>query len=121
MKAHNKTSLKDIRRDLRTESTPAEEVLWEKIRNRKFLKLKFKRQHSIGNYIVDFYCANPLIIIELDGSVHSENEQKQKDIYRDENLRDMNYLVFRFSNEEVLNNAKAVLQQIEAGMHKKMR
>lgn len=113
MKAHNKTSLKDIRRDLRLESTPAEEVLWQKLRNRKFLKLKFKRQHSVGNYIVDFYCANPRIIIELDGSVHSEKEQKLKDNHRDSNLKGMGFIVLRFSNNEVLNDSKNVLMQIE--------
>lgn len=120
MKAHNKTSLKDIRRGLRLESTPAEELLWAKLRNSKFLKLKFKRQHSIGNYIVDFYCANPRIIIELDGAVHLQKEQKEKDTYRDANLKEMNYLVFRFTNEEVLNNLKAVLQQIEKKIGKRV-
>ena len=113
MKTHNKTSLKDIRRSLRRESTPAELLLWIELRNRKFLNLKFKRQHSIGNYIVDFYCANTRLIIELDGAVHSEKEQKEKDKDRDENLKDMNYKVLRFSNEEVLNDIEKVLGQIE--------
>jgi len=113
MKTHNKTSLKDIRRSLRRDSTPAELLLWKELRNRKFLNLKFKRQYSIGNYIVDFYCANPRLIIELDGAVHFEKEQKEKDRYRDENLKDMNYKVLRFSNEEVLNDIEKVLGQIE--------
>lgn len=120
MKAHNKVSLQDIRRDLRLESTLAEELLWQKIRNRKFLMLKFKRQHSIGNYVVDFYCANPRIIIELDGAVHLEKEQKEKDKHHDENLTEMNYLVFRFSNEDVLNNIKNVLEQMEKKIGKRI-
>jgi very-short-patch-repair endonuclease len=116
MKAHNKTSLKDIRRELRQKMTPAEIVLWEKLRHGKFLSLKFKRQHSIGNYIVDFYCAHPRIVIEVDGKVHLEKEQKEKDKFRDENLRDMNYIVLRFSNNKILNSTKEVLKKIEAAI-----
>lgn len=118
MKAHNKTSLKDIRRRLRQESTPAEKVLWMNLRDRKFAGLKFSRQHSIGNYIVDFYCAYPRLIIELDGEVHLEKDQQEKDKYRDENLREMGYIVLRFNNEEVLNNTEKVLKNIEAAITK---
>lgn len=113
MQAHNKPSLKDIRRQLRRDITPAEAALWEKLRNKQFHKLKFTRQHSIGNYIVDFYCAHPRIVIEVDGEVHSESEQKEKDIHRDANLIDMDYTVLRFTNEEVLSNIKLVLKKIE--------
>ena len=116
MQAHNKPSLKDIRRELRQTLTPAEIVLWKKLRNGRFLSLKFTRQHSIGNYIVDFYCAHPRIVIEVDGGVHNEKEQREKDIHRDENLRDMNYIVLRFSNEEVINNTKEVLRKIETAI-----
>ena len=113
MKAHNKVSLKDIRRQLRQTATPAEKALWNKLRDGKFTSLKFKRQHSIGNYIVDFYCAHPRIIIEVDGEVHSEKEQREKDRHRDENFRDMGYMVLRFSNDMVLNNTMQVLIDIE--------
>ncbi len=114
MIAHNKASLKDMRRQLRQRMTPAELVLWKKLRNGKFLQLKFKRQHSIGNYIVDFYCAHPRLIIEIDGGVHFEKEQKEKDTYRDKNLAEMDYAILRFSNDEVLNSTKDVLRRIEA-------
>ena len=93
MKVHNKKSLKEIRRALRQSETLAESLLWEKLRNRQFQNLKFNRQHSIGKYIVDFYCAELRLIIELDGEVHSDREQKQKDTNRDMNLTDMNYNV----------------------------
>ncbi|HEY0029441.1 MAG TPA: DUF559 domain-containing protein [Bacteroidia bacterium] len=66
MEVHNKKSLLEIRRALRKEATPAEYILWQHIRNGKLSGLKFKRQHSIGNYIVDFYCASKRLIIELD-------------------------------------------------------
>jgi very-short-patch-repair endonuclease len=113
MKTHNKTSLKKIRRSLRQSMTDAEAVLWEELRNKKFRDFKFKRQHSIGNYIVDFYCAGIRLIIKVNGSVHSEKEQKEKDEHRDANLRDMDYTVLRFSNNEVTNNIHEVLKKIE--------
>jgi len=113
MQTHNKPTLKDIRRQLRRTMTPAEAVLWEKLRNKQFQGLKFNRQHSIGNYIVDFYCAHPRLVIEVDGEAHSESEQKTKDSHRDENLIDMDYIVLRFTNEEVLNNIDEVLKRIE--------
>ena len=113
MQAHNKPTLKDIRRQLRRAMTPAEAALWEKLRNKQFHGLKFNPQHSIGNYIVDFYCAHPRLVIEVVGEVHSESEQKAKDSHRDENLIDMDYIVLRFTNEEVLNNIDQVLKRIE--------
>ena len=116
MQAHNKPTLKDIRRQLRREMTPAEAALWEKLRNKQFLNLKFTRQHSIGNYIVDFYCAHPRLVIEVDGEVHLESEQKEKDIHRDANLVDMDYIVLRFTNNEVLNNINQALKRIEAAI-----
>src|SRR5665213_168750 len=113
MKVHNKESLKEIRRQLRQSTTPAEKVLWEKLRNGKLLGLKFKRQHSIGNYIVDFFCSGARLIIELDGPVHLEKEQNEKDKARDENMKEMGFKVLRFSNDEVLSNFGKVQAGIE--------
>lgn len=112
MQVHNKKSLKEIRRNLRQEDTEAEDFLWQHIRNRKLNQLKFNRQHSIGNYIVDFYCASKRLIIELDGKVHSIPDQKQKDIVRDENLKEMNFKILRFSNDEVLLTVNLVKEEI---------
>lgn len=96
--------------------TPAEAILWKKLRSGKFLSLKFKRQHSIGNYIVDFYCAHPRLIIEVDGKIHLEKEQREKDVHRDSNLRDMNYIVLRFTNDDIISDAKRVLKEIEVAV-----
>ena len=98
----------DIRRNLRVNSTPAEEILWQEIRNRKLNGLKFKRQHSIGNYVVDFYCASKRLIVELDGEVHYTEDQKEKDKYRDKNLTEMNFRVLRIANSKVLNEIEEV-------------
>lgn len=108
MDVHNKRSLLDIRRNLRANSTPAEEVLWKEIRNRKLNGLKFKRQHSIGYYIVDFYCASKRLIVELDGEVHNTSDQKEKDKHRDQNLSEMNFRILRISNSMVLNDLETV-------------
>ncbi len=113
MKVHNKSSLENIRKALRTVMTPAEKLLWEELRDNKLDGLKFKRQHSIGNYIVDFYCYKTRLIIELDGSVHHEKEQRKKDELRDENLREMNYTILRFRNEEIQKNLPLVLKKIK--------
>ena len=112
MEVHNKESLKEFRRALRQTATPAEYMMWQQIRNGKLNGLKFKRQHSIGNYIVDFYCASKRLVIELDGGIHNRPEQQEKDKYRDEHLTEMDFRVLRFKNEEVLGDFNSVKEQI---------
>lgn len=94
--------------------TPAEKLLWRKLQAGRFKEIKFRRQHSIGNYVVDFYCPKYRLIIELDGKVHLEKEQAEKDKLRDEHLKDMDYRVLRFTNDEVLNDNNSVLKTIES-------
>ena len=74
--------------------------------------LKFKRQHSIGNYIVDFYCASKRLIIELDGEIHLSSEQDAKDQIRDKNLREMGFIVLRFTNDEIIARMDHVQKKI---------
>jgi very-short-patch-repair endonuclease len=113
MKVHNKKSLVEIRRNLRIASfTNPENIFWKHVRNGQLEGLKFKRQRSIGNHIVDFYCASERLIIELDGSVHNSKEQKEKDKFRDENLRDMDFKVLRFKNQEIFTKIDDVKQRI---------
>jgi very-short-patch-repair endonuclease len=112
MKVHNKKSLEEIRRSLRQNVTQAEDFLWQELRNNKLAGLKFKRQHSIGNYIVDFYCASKRLIVEADGNVHETKEQKEKDQFRDENLFDMDFKVLRFTNHQILFETDYVKEEI---------
>jgi very-short-patch-repair endonuclease len=93
--------------------TPAEKILWEVLRGRKLNNLKFQRQHSIGNYIADFYCAELRLVIELDGAVHLNKEQNEKDRLRDQNLKEMNFTVLRITNNEIEKNLQLALQKIE--------
>ena len=74
----------------------------------KIKRIKFKRQHSIGNYIVDFYCASKRLIVECDGEVHFTEDQKEKDKHRDQNLTEMNLKILRISNLQVLNEIEQV-------------
>lgn len=112
MKVHNKASLKEIRRRLRKDSTPSEDILWQEVRNGKLNGLKFKRQHSIGNYIVDFYCATARLVIEVDGEIHLAYDQQEKDKLRDENLIDMGFKIIRFTNDEIVFNIDSVIKKI---------
>ena len=102
--------IKKRRRNLRLIPTKAEYVLWQELR-RKYLKYKFRRQVSIGKFIVDFYCHELKLVIEIDGPVHKE--QIEYDEERENWLRQQGYSLIRFLNDEVLFEREIVLQCIE--------
>jgi len=99
-------------RELRKKQTPAEEILWQLLRNRQFADLKFRRQHQIGDYICDFYCAEQRLIVELDGPVHQRSKQQLHDHKRDAYLRSIGNKILRFSNDQVGDDPEAVLNAI---------
>ncbi len=99
-------------RELRKNQTKAEEIFWEMVRNKGFLGLKFRRQHQIGHYIVDFYCHSERLIIEFDGEVHNTSVQRKKDEKRDKYLKSLGNKVLRFSNAELIENTGNVLKVI---------
>jgi len=103
-------------RSLRKNQTNAEEVFWQLVRSKKFNDLKFRRQHQIGSYIVDFYCHSEKLVIELDGGVHSKLEQKAKDTKRDKYLTSLGNKVIRFENNNLLNNPENVLNEIASSL-----
>jgi len=103
-------------RDLRKKQTEAENVFWDLVRNKKLLGLKFRRQHQIGHYIVDFYCDSEKLIIELDGEIHNSPEQKKKDETRDKYLRSLGNKILRFNNTELFDNTESVLKKIEESL-----
>ncbi len=110
----NLTYLKDNRRDLRKTLTPAEAALWELVKNKKLDGRKFRKQVSIENYIVDFYCAEERIVIELDGEVHNHPQVAENDLHRDARLTDLGYTVLRFENKDVFNLTDWVLDEIRS-------
>jgi very-short-patch-repair endonuclease len=113
-KLNNITYLKDTRDHLRKNMTEAELVLWDVLKDKKLCGRKFRRQHSIGYYIADFYCAPEKLIIELDGKDHFTPGGIAKDQDRDKHLKMMNIKVLRFENKEVLNDLTYVLKRIKA-------
>ena len=106
------TGLLKLLRELRTNQTSAEVLLWELVRDRRVLGFKFRRQHQIGRYVVDFYCREAQLIIECDGGVHDRNEQWQHDQSRDLYLTQLGNRVVRFKNDQVLSNTETVLEEI---------
>ncbi|CAN5567221.1 hypothetical protein BH10BAC5_BH10BAC5_12940 [soil metagenome] len=107
---------KDLRKDLRVYSTQAEKIMWSNLKNRSFNNLKFRRQHGIGNYIVDLYCAEQNLVIELDGDTHQEVDIKNNDKIRTAFLEGQGLKVLRFTNIEVFRNVRKVLQDIEKSL-----
>ncbi|WP_370630421.1 endonuclease domain-containing protein [Methylococcus sp. Mc7] len=86
--------------------------MWELLRNRQFIGLKFRRQHQIGEYVADFYCDEHKLVIELDGDVHSTSAQATKDKTRDAYMTSLGLTVVRIRNAEFLADPKAVLERI---------
>jgi very-short-patch-repair endonuclease len=105
-------SLLESVRALRERQTPAEEFLWNLLRNRRLLGAKFRRQHQIGPYVCDFYCHQARLIVECDGQVHTDSQQQARDALRDRNLTAEGFTVLRFWNDEVVNHTETVLRRI---------
>jgi very-short-patch-repair endonuclease len=105
----NDPALKQRRRELRRNQTEAEKTLWAHLRNKQFYGMKFFRQYSIGPYILDFYCPNMKLAVELDGGQHNQSESKQYEAVRTKYLKAQGIEVMRFWNHEVLLDMESVL------------
>jgi very-short-patch-repair endonuclease len=105
----NDPVLKDRRRELRRNQTDAERAFWAKVRNKQFLGMKFFRQYSFGSYILDFYCPEKNLAVELDGGHHNQPEGREYDTVRTNYLNVHGVEVARFWNNEVLGNMDGVL------------
>ena len=103
---------RDRARNLRLAQTEVERTLWQKLRNRQLNGFKFRRQHPIGPYIVDFFCLDARLAIELDGSQHGDERAVEDDERRTAYLNDQGYRVLRFWNQEVIDNLDGVLEAI---------
>ena len=98
---------------LRRRMTDVEQKLWRHLRDRRFEGTKFRRQYPIGKYIVDFICADKMLIIELDGGQHADNPD---DKIRDHWLKSQGYRILRFWNNDMLQNKEGVLHTIKAAL-----
>ncbi len=99
---------------LKKEMTEAEKIMWEKLRNRRLNDLKFRRQHPIGKFILDFYCHELKLAVEIDGNIHEQEDVKEKDEGRIYMLTEWEITVLRFTNEEVVNKIGFVLETIKS-------
>ena len=94
---------------LRETQTDTEQFMWQLLRNRRFCGVKFRRQHPVGRYILDFYCHDAQLAIELDGGGHAEDRQQEYDTERSAELAGAGIRVLRFWNHEVLQETEAVV------------
>ena len=99
-------------KELRARQTDAERFLWQVLRGRNFGGFKFRRQKPIGNYIVDFYCAEKRLAIELDGGGHADDQQAEYDQQRTKALTHKGITLLRFWNHEIFQETEAVLKTI---------
>lgn len=110
--AINAPRLKSLRRALRRDQTPAETHLWQALRKRQLAGRKFKRQYSLGPYILDFYCAEERLAIELDGAPHYDVTRRAYDDERTQFLETQGIRVVRFENRDILQQRDVVLAAI---------
>ncbi|MBI4227367.1 MAG: endonuclease domain-containing protein [Candidatus Omnitrophica bacterium] len=99
--------LRQRARELRRQQTDAEQLLWQRLRDRQCFGAKFRRQHPVGRWIADFCCLEHRLVIEIDGGQHAIRQRH--DQYRDAGLQERGYRVLRFWNHEVLVNCEGVL------------
>lgn len=109
---NNLPALKVRRRQLRSFPTPAEARLWKGLRRANLDGRKFRRQHSVGPYILDFYCPECRLAVELDGQAHFTSMASEYDLRRMRYLESLNIRVLRFENRAIFDNPEGVLHQI---------
>lgn len=111
---YNKKSLNKKRCELRNNKTDAEKYLWYELKKNQLSGKKFRRQHSIDNFILDFYCSEEKLAIELDGEHHYEDEQKRYDEERTKYLQKVGIQVLRIKNTDVIFGRDEVVKKIES-------
>lgn len=102
---------KTFARRLRKEQTKAEKIVWELLRNRKFKKYKFRRQHVIEGFVLDFYCHEIRLGIEVDGSIHLR--RKDYDELRQEVIESKGIVITRITNKEIREDKRLILKKLE--------
>ena len=105
-----------IARKLRINLTPAEKILWELLKNKKLDGYRFRNQHPIYRYIIDFYCHERKLAVEIDGDVHKS--RREYDEFRDRYLESIKISTLRFNNEDVFNNITYVISEIRKNLNK---
>ncbi len=109
MEGKNKT---ELRRRLRYRSTKPELLIWQKIRNRQLNNSKFRRQHSIGPFVVDFYCPEKSLVLEIDGDSHATKRGREIDVERTAYIESQGYKIIRYHNKDVLENLEGIFDDL---------
>ena len=109
---HNRSAMQGRRKELRSNLTPAEAALWKSLQRSQVCGKKFRRQHSVGPYILDFYCPECRLAVELDGQTHFNPMAWEHDSQRTEYLKKLNIRVVRFENRAVFEHLEWVLRTI---------
>jgi len=94
-------------------------MLWERLRKKKCRNFKFRRQHPLGEFIVDFFCYEAMLVIELDGEVYHDEYQRERDAERTNILNELGIRVLRFKNEAIFNDVEGVLKTIEKALNER--
>jgi very-short-patch-repair endonuclease len=108
----NRTSEKVKRRLLRKNMPRAEALIWAKLKGKEMLGYKFRRQYSVGRYIVDFYCPRLKLAVEIDGDSHYQKGSEDSDKHRQAFIESFGIQFLRFTNEDVLKNLEGVLETV---------
>ena len=108
----NKQSLSDLRKKLRANMTRAEVMFWQAVRNKQLDGIKFRRQHGIANYIVDFYVAKLKLVIEIDGDSHAPPKAQVNDANKQALFESLGIKLIRFRNDEIYYNLPGVLNRL---------
>lgn len=112
-KHFNRPTEKSKRRQLRRDQTPAEELVWRFLRNRRTKNFKFRRQYSIDKFVIDFYSPELKLAVEIDGDIHDLPTQKERDIARQSYLENFGVKFIRIRNEELFANTDKAFGRIE--------
>ncbi len=107
-------SVEERARQLRKDMTPSEKRLWASLRARRLEGYKFRKQHALGRFIVDFCCTRAKLVIEVDGPIHSD--RKEYDLERTQVLRTYGYRVLRYANQQIDDDLDTVLESILAAL-----
>ena len=118
---YNKTSIKEKRRYLRHNMTKAEAILWNHLKQKQVCGQRFLRQFSVDSYIIDFFCPQLNLAIEVDGDTHLSDEELEHDKIRQDKIEALGIVFLRFTNGEIYNGLDFVLEKIEGNVKELMK
>ena len=108
----NRVSEKERRRSLRNNMPKSETVIWSKLKGRQLLGYKFRRQYSVDRYVIDFYCPELKLAVEIDGDSHFQNDVENNEKYRQAFIESFGVQFLRFTNEDVFKNLDGVIETV---------